>query len=137
MLSSINNITYKSLIALSERGLPLKELDMSYIPNIPTTDIARRCSHALSCIRHIYTNHLYGNGQDATILIPYMTGLTSVDLDYYCDSYIPLLTQHCHKLTKIDVRDINYTVIDLLSLYKSSRCSSRWRNGYSLNCSPR
>ena len=45
-----------------------------------------------------------------------MTGLTSVELDTDFDSYIPLLTQYCHKLTKIDVRDINYTVIDLLSL---------------------
>ena len=91
-------LTYNSLIVLSERSLDLKELDIQYIPNIPTADIASRCSHALSCIRHLNTNNLYENGQDANILIPYLTGLTSVDLDYYDNVYILLLTRHCHKL---------------------------------------
>ena len=109
-----SNITWTSLLALSERGLPLEELDIIPIPNIPTADIARRCSHALSCIRDLSTNDLVG--QDATILIPYMTGLTSVDLKYYCDSYIPLLTQHCHKLTSITVHSNSYTVSKILSL---------------------
>ena len=116
LLLRSSNITWTSLLALSERGLPLKELDIDSIPNIPTADIARRCSHALSCIRHLNTNNLYQNGQDANILIPYMTGLTSVHLNYYCDSYIPLLTQHCHKLTKIVVSDNSYSVADILSL---------------------
>ena len=39
-----------------------------------------------------------------------MTGLTSVYLS--CDSYIHLLTQHCHKLTKITVDEYS----DILSL---------------------
>ena len=93
LLLRLNNITWASLLALSERGLPLKELDIDYIPNIPTADIARRCSHALSCIRHLHTFNLRQNGQVANILLPSMTGLASVDLNYYCDSYIPLLTQ--------------------------------------------
>ena len=71
-------ITYNSLIALSERGLPLQELYIPSILNIPTVDIARRCSHALSCIRRLDTNQLGQKGQDANILLPYMTGLTSV-----------------------------------------------------------
>ena len=98
ILDRTSMITYASLIALSERGLPLKELDIPYVPNIPTADIAGRCSHALSCIRHLDTDNLYENGQDANILIPYLTGLTSVDLDYYDNVYILLLTRHCHKL---------------------------------------
>ena len=109
-----SNITWTSLLALSER-YPLKDLYTPHIPNIPTIDIARRCSHALSCIRHVNTNNLYQNGQDASILIPYMTGLTSVHLNYYCDSYIPLLTQHCRKLTTIIVADDNWPVSDILS----------------------
>ena len=92
LLLKSNNITWTALLALSERGLPLKVLQIPYIPNIPTVDIARRCSHALSCIRYLSTNYLYGNSQDASILIPYMTGLTSLGLFHYCDSYIPLLT---------------------------------------------
>ena len=84
LLLRSSNITWTSLLALSERGLPLEELDIDYIPNIPTADIARRCSHALSCIRYLNTNNLHQNGQDASTLIPYMTGLTSVNLNFYC-----------------------------------------------------
>ena len=87
-----HKIKYNSLIALSERGLPLKELNINPIPLIPTADIARRCSHALSCIHNLNTYDLHQNGQDASILIPKMTGLTSVYLKYYSHSYIPLLT---------------------------------------------
>ena len=109
-------ITYTSLIALSERGLPLQELECSYFPNIPTADIARRCTHALSCIRSLNSLSLTYNGQDASILIPYMTGLTSVDLDCIDHFYIPVLTQHCHKLTEIKVQDPECSVTDIMSL---------------------
>ena len=119
-LSRYCRITYNSLIALSDYKLPLKELIVLSIPNIPTADIARRCSHALSCIRHLSTNDLGQNGQDANILIPYMAGLTSVRLDNYCYSYIPLLTQYCHKLTKIYVYFANFTVSDILSLCRAN-----------------
>ena len=121
LLLRSSNITWASLLALSERGLPLEELDIDFIPNIPTTDIARRCSHALSCIRHLNTNNLYKNGQDANILIPYMTGLTRVDIrNYYSHIYIPLLTQHCHKLTEIAMYNYNYSVADILSLCRAN-----------------
>ena len=101
-----NEITYASLLALSEHGLPLKELDIPYVPSIPTADIARRCSHALSCIRYLDTCDLHQIDQDASILLPYMTGLTNVNLAYYSQYWIPLLTQHCHKLTKIKIHYI-------------------------------
>ena len=97
-------ITYKSLIAL-----PLKELHIPNISNILTADIARRCSHALFCIRHLSTNNLYENGQDATILIPYMTGLTSVNIEHHSHIYI-------HLLTKIVVYNAFCTVSVILSL---------------------
>ena len=121
LLLRSSNITWASLLALSERGLPLEELDIDFIPNIPTTDIARRCSHALSCIRHISTDYLYENDQNANIIIPSMTRLTSVYFNNYSDSYIPLLTQHCHKLTKITVLyNNNYSVTDMLSLCRAN-----------------
>ena len=116
LLLRSSNITWASLLALSERGLPLKELDIDSIPNIPTADIARRCSHALSCIRHLNIGNLHQNNEEGTILIPYMTGLNSADLGYYCRSYIPLLTQYCHKLTNIGVAVEVFLVSDLLSL---------------------
>ena len=117
LFTEYRNITYNSLIAISERGLSLKVLNIGYIPNIPNADIARRCSHALSCIRHLATTHIIGH--DANILIPYLTGLTSVDLNYYSRVYIPLLTQYCHKLTKIAVFKNSYPVSDILSLCRS------------------
>ena len=111
-----NRLTVNSFVALSERGLPLEKLSIGLIPNIPTADIARRCSHALSCIRHLNTDDLYQIGQIASIIIPYMTGLASVNLQNYCRSYIPLLTQHSHKLTRIVVSKHSCTVADILSL---------------------
>ena len=120
LLLRSSNVSQASLLALSERVPPLKELDIVSIPNIPTADIARRCSHALCCIHFLSTYNLNQNGQDANILLPYMTGLTSVDLNYYCDSYIPLLTHDCHKLTKIYVRDRKYSVADILSLCRAN-----------------
>ena len=111
-------ITYTSLLALSERGLPLKELGINKIPNIPTADIAHRCSCALSCIRHLDTVGLHLNDQSAKIIIPYLTELTSVDLNWnsqiYCITQI--LAQHCHKLTKITVWSCSFADPGILSL---------------------
>ena len=116
------NITWLSLIALSERGLPLEELDIPNIPNIPTVDIACRCSHPLSCIRHQRTIDFHMNFQDANILIPYLTGLTSVCINFVEDSYIPLLAQHCHNLTMIKVSSMLHqcSVADILSLCRAN-----------------
>ena len=120
LLLRSSNITWTSLLVLSERCLPLAELDIPFIPNIPTADIARRCSHALSCIRHLNTNNLYKNGQDANILIPYMTGLTRVYLYNYCDSYIPLLTQYCNNIIEIEVYCEYYSFSNILSLCRAN-----------------
>ena len=67
-----STITWTSLLALSERGLPLKELHIDSIPSIPTADIAKRCSHALSRIRYLDTEYLRINDQDISIILPYM-----------------------------------------------------------------
>ena len=96
-------ITYHALITLSEYKLPLEELAIPRIPNIPTDDIARCCSYALSCIRKLSQRSIRWEVNNTSIQFPYLTELTSVDLDNYSDDYIPLLAQHCHKLTKIRV----------------------------------
>ena len=120
LLLSSNNITWTSLLALSERGLPLKQLQIPSIPIIPTVDIARRCSHALSCIRSLSSESLHRNNQDATILIPYMTGLTTVLLTYHNCINIPLLTKHCHKLTNISLLIDSYPLAVVLSLCRAN-----------------
>ena len=117
LLLRSSNITWTSLLALSERGRPLEELNIGCIPNIPTVDISRCCSYALSCIRHLNTDDLYGNFQNASIL-PYMTRLTSLIAQF--NSYIPFLTQHCHKLTKIEIYNNNFTVQVILSLCRAN-----------------
>ena len=109
-------VTCKFLLVLSEYKLPLKELYIDLIPNIPTADIARRCSHALSCIRRLNTNNLQQNNQDAKIILPYMTGLNIVRFKNVIGSYMPLLAQYCSKLTTIHVHKGNYPVSDILSL---------------------
>ena len=114
------NITYKSLLALSEQCLLLAELYIPSIPNIPTAHIARRCSRALSCIPHLNTGHLDRNAQDFRILLPYMTGLTSVHLCDFSNLYIPLLTQHCSKITTIKVDDGDCDSVLLLSLCRAN-----------------
>ena len=111
-----STVTYLSLLALSERGLPLEELDIPYIPNIPTADIARRCSHALSCIHYLNLNQYTGNVHYVTLVIPYLTGLTSLFLGTISCTYIPLLAQYCHKLTYLGVCFKDLRVEDILPL---------------------
>ena len=113
--SSIINITYLSLLALSERCLPLEKLDILRIPNISNVDVARRCSHALSRIRYLDTTN-----RNVSVLIPYMTGLTSIVLSSNCDTYLPLLIQYCHKLSAIVVNSEDLPVTDVLSLSRAN-----------------
>ena len=122
LLLTSSIITWSSLLALSEQGLPLEKLDIPRIPKFPTTgtDIARRCGHALSCIRHLDTNILQLNDQYATMLLSYMTGLTSFFLFNDGYSYIPLLIQYCCKLTEIGVSSRSFSVADILSLCRAN-----------------
>ena len=112
-----SKITWISLLTLSERGLPLEKLDILKIPKIPTADIARHCGHALSRICSIYTtDHLCKNRRTVNIMLPYMTGLTMLYLYTDSHSYIPWLTLHCHKLTKIVVCYNRFILKEILSL---------------------
>ena len=115
-----SSLTYNSLLALSERGLPLKELHMQCILTIPTADIAKRCSHALSCIRYLHTDECDWSDQDASVIIPYLTELTYVYLNCHFYSYISLLTQYWHKLTEIVVLFDCCTVEHILSLCRAN-----------------
>ena len=107
------NITYNALITLSEYKLPLKELNIPTIPIIPTVNIARLCSYALSCVRKLYLDHLSWDAHDTFTQFRYMTELTSVEFKYHSDDYIPHLAMYCHKLTKIRISE---EVTDILSL---------------------
>ena len=115
-----SEITYTSLITLSDHKLPLKELNLRYIPTIPTADIARRCCHALSRISFLSTCTLKGNQVISEILIPYLTRITILFFDYYYHSYMPLLTQYCTKLTRIVVFDKTNSVEYILPLCRTN-----------------
>mgnify|MGYP005992446169 CR=1 FL=1 len=114
------NLTWSSLLTLSERCLHLENLAIGPIPNIPTADIARRCSHALSRIQSTNLYSLYVEGHKADIIIPYLTGLTCVELDCYPDIYLPLLIQHCHKLTQIAVLEDEFPITGILALCRGN-----------------
>lgn len=115
-----STLTYQSLLTLSEYKLPLQELSITHVPIIPTADIARSCSHALSCIRNFNPDNFVCNQQSRHNLIPYMTGLTSIHLDYSCHSYIPLLLQYCHKLTELNFSGTSFTDTVILSLIRAN-----------------
>ena len=119
-LSGFTTIRCDPLITLSDYKLPLKELDIPCIPNIPTADIASRCSHALSCIRDLRTLRLHRQEDDASLIISHITGLTSVCIDYRGPTYIPLLTQYCHKLNQLEVYDAKCTSTGILSLCRAN-----------------
>ena len=105
-------ITYNSFLVLSDYKLLLQELSIHFIPKIPTADIARRCSHALSCIHQLNAYNMYGKDQHASLFLSYMTRLTSVHLISPFDSYIPLPTQYCNMLTTIHIHG-SYPVTDI------------------------
>ena len=129
-----STITWTSLLALSERGLPLKELHIDSIPSIPTADIAKRCSHALSRIRYLDTEYLRINDQDISIILPYMTELQGVFIAHFCYPYVPLLKQYCNKLTCIDVDDKFCPVADILSLCHTNPLLERLSFYYGDQC---
>ena len=81
-----------SLIALSERGLPLEELDIPWIP-ILSAVIAAQCAHALSQLFRLSTVYYLDNEimVDYSFAIQYMTGLREMEL---CDSWDHLLLPH-------------------------------------------
>ena len=109
-------ITSNSLLALSKRYRSLVNLHILNIPIFPSADIAKRCSHALSCIRSLNTYYLSGISQDAPIFLPYMTGLTKVFLEDHFIPFIPLLAQYCHMIKVIEVDTVSLSVLDILSL---------------------
>ena len=91
-------ITATSLIALSERGLPLEEFSIPSIP-IPSAEIAAQCAHALSRIRELST---YDTVENLNVTIPYLTGLSGLHLnnskDHLLVPYmvpVELVQKHC------------------------------------------
>ena len=79
-----NELTVTSLIALSKRGLPLEELDISSIP-ISNAEIAAQCAHALSRIRELETNFYDDRRDQLYYTIQYMTGLRELHLESSVD----------------------------------------------------
>ena len=115
-VSICSRLTYKALFALCEHKLPLEELKLPSFPIIHSTQIAERCTHALSCIRHLRTFDFDVYRQDASMVIPYLTGLTSVCLEDSSNCYIHMLIQYCSNLAKIEICGEDVRIEDILSL---------------------
>ena len=73
-------ITIALMIALSERGLPLEELDIPMIP-IFSAESAAQCAHALTRIRKLNTGKHWNSIDNFYYAIQYMTGLREMDLN--------------------------------------------------------
>ena len=114
-------LTHKSLLALSEQGTTFEELETLPYIDIPTADIAKRCSHALSCIRHLNTRDFHI--QNKTLYIPYLTGLQDLHLDSSEDlTLIPLFNKYCHTLKRLGIGNNTTAIkfIDILPLVKAN-----------------
>ena len=108
------NFTYTSIIALSERGLPLEELDIPWIP-IPSAEIAAQCAHALSRIR---TVEFEPNINDS-FCWPYMIGQRKLSLKNQLnqanrESILTNVVQHCCQLENITICGSSDVIIQLL-----------------------
>ena len=114
--------TYHTLLAISNRAISLKILDIPIIPIIPTADIAKQCSHALSCIRQLGTTmYIHGSKDNVEYCIPYLTGLNVLVIDIPLFSNIlPLLTQYCHNIHHIVVKTMHISANELLTLLCSN-----------------
>ena len=102
------NLTAASLIALSERGLPLEELNItSWIPPIPSAEIAALCAHALSRIRQLSSSTYNDFKNYLQYSIKYMTGLRRLFLgnskDHLLVSQLLLQGVHCVSLENLSI----------------------------------
>ena len=102
-----SQITVASLVTLSERGLPLEELKIPWIP-IPSSDIAAQCAHALSRIRELNTlkNDNHYIKVDVRYTIQYMTELRLLRLwDSKDHLLLPYMLQpgHCANIQDLAV----------------------------------
>ena len=87
-------ITATSLIALSERGLPLEELSIIPRIHIPSAEIAAQYAHALSRIRELETNFYADRSDQLHYTIQYRTGLRLLHLESSVDHLlVPHLLQ--------------------------------------------
>ena len=91
--STLNAAVFR---ALSERGLPLEELDIPRFP-IPSAELAAQCAHALSRIPQLSTVSYIMETDDVFYVAQYMTGLHNLYLDSSDDHLlVPHLQQgHC------------------------------------------
>ena len=91
--STLNAAVFR---ALSERGLPLEELDIPRFP-IPSAELAAQCAHALSRIPQLSTVSYILETDDVFYVAQYMTGLHNLYLNSSDDHLlVPHLQQgHC------------------------------------------
>ena len=92
------DLTVASLLALSEQKLPLEWLDIPIIPIIPTANVARRCSHALSCMDSLSIGLTLNYEPNAPLCIPYLTEIKWLYLNVAKFAYMDKLIKHCTKL---------------------------------------
>ena len=118
-----NRLTYTSLLILSEHSLPLKSITITdYIPNFPNSEIAKNCTHILSCIHSLNTKDNLSNTSieegNHEFLLSRLINLKSITFTSVKDClYIPTLIKHCRNIESIRIKEEStVNLIDLSSL---------------------
>ena len=109
--------TYNSLLSISNSNISLEKLYIPKIPIIPTANIAKGCSRALSCIQDIGSTGC-AIKEHVKYCIPYLTGLISVKFSPLIDpDIVPLLAQYCHNIQCIIIHSNKIPIDNLLPLF--------------------
>ena len=117
-------LTSASLIALSERGLPLEELEIPSIP-IPSAEIAAQCAHALSQTRDLGIYNDDGTIEQHYYTIQYMDRLRKL---WLCSSEDHLF------MPKLLPQNDRCVSIELLHIHHSSSITSKQLNNLISKC---
>ena len=104
-------ITVSSVIALSERGLPLEKFttyDSGLL--IPSAEIAAQCAYTLSRVHVLNTYTWLETIENVLYADPYMTGLRDLNLHSFGDHLLVphlllLLQGHCARLENLSIRE--------------------------------
>ena len=115
-----SDLKVASLLTLSEHKLPLVWLHLSTIPSIANADIARRCSHALSCIDSLSTGVNFKETQNSSFCIPYMSNVKQLYLTDLKFLYMDLIIEHFCNLRSISVLMGTCSKVKILSLCRGN-----------------
>ena len=118
-MNKANKLTHNSLITISEYKLPIKQLDIPWIP-IDSIEVALQCAHALSRITNLPTSIKCMN-----LCLPYMTSITNITIDdtmdlYKAETLLTNIAVHCKCIHTISVYTSTNIILEQLIILASN-----------------